>query len=274
MNDHLNHWHSMGYSALNGPERMRYDDVGVGEMISVCMATYNGATYLRLQLSSILKQLGPRDELIIVDDKSCDQTIEMIEQCADERIRLIQNQKNQGVIRAFERAIHAASGELVFLSDQDDIWCPNKVKNMLEVFDDDPTVTLVLSDARIIDSQGSVVSESFFSERGKFKRGVVPNLIKNKFLGCTMAFRGRMKARFLPFPDGIPMHDMWIGIVNELYGKSYFIASPLMAYRRHQNNASPSSRREWWQIIVWRWQLVRALAWYLISVAGHVQSKQ
>lgn len=243
-------------------------------LISVCMATYNGASYIRTQLSSILEQLGPSDELIIVDDGSEDQTIELIEQFADRRIRLIRSQQNKGVIRTFERAIDEATGEILFLSDQDDIWYANKVKMVLQVFENDPAVTLVLSDAQIIDGQGKVIQNSFFLGRGKFRAGILPNVVKNKFLGCTMAFKETMKSKILPFPEFIPMHDMWIGIINEFYGKSHFIEQPLMGYRRHSRNVSPFARREWWQIIVWRWQLASAFVLRIASLKVHLHSKR
>lgn len=230
--------------------------------ISVCMATYNGAAYIGQQLSSILSQLGPGDEITLVDDHSSDSTLNVVAGFGDGRIRIFRNEKNMGAARSFERAISLATGEIIFLSDQDDIWHPEKVARMLEVFTNRPDVTLVLSDARIVDKEGHVLVESFFEQRGDFNHGVVHNLIKNKYLGCVMAFRKNLLAKVLPFPATIPQHDMWIGMVNALYGKSYFIDLPLVDYRRHDSNASSASSNKHGrvtQMIKWRWQLIKSI---------------
>jgi glycosyltransferase involved in cell wall biosynthesis len=228
-------------------------------MISVCMSTYNGSLYIERQLGSILCQLGKDDEVILVDDHSTDATLEVIEKLSDKRIKIYRNGSNEGVLRTFERAIRLASGDIIFLSDQDDIWYPEKVGRFLQVFDGQPDVTLVLSDAKVINDVDEDVAESFFEARGGFTPGLWHNIAKNKYLGCTMAFRRSMVDKFLPFPKDIPMHDMWIGCVNSLYGKSIFLDTPLMGYRRHQHNVSPARRQGFAQILVWRWQLAKNL---------------
>ena len=228
-------------------------------MISVCMASYNGALYIERQLRSILCQLGQADEVIVVDDHSSDATLDVVEKISDSRIKIFRNVSNEGVLRTFERAIRLASGEIIFLSDQDDIWYPAKVRSYLQAFDGRPEVTLVLSDARVINDVGEVVTESFFKSRGGFSPGLLHNITKNKYLGCTLAFRRSLVDKFLPFPEDIPMHDMWIGCINSIYGTSCFLDMPLMAYRRHQYNASPAKRRGFAQILVWRWRLIQNL---------------
>jgi glycosyltransferase involved in cell wall biosynthesis len=230
--------------------------------ISVCMATYNGSKYIHQQLSSILPQLKASDELVIVDDASGDSTIEVIRAFSDPRITLISNEQNLGVLKAFEKALCCATGDLIFLSDQDDIWFDDKVQKITAAFEQSPEVTLVLSDATIIDGNGRELCESFFSKRGSFGPGLLPNIIRNKYLGCTMAFKREMLEHFLPFPPKIPMHDMWMGIVNDIYGKTYFIDEPLIRYRRHGKNASPAGS-SLIQMTVWRWRLIR----HLIPVA-------
>jgi len=234
--------------------------------ISVCMATYNGAAYVEQQLCSILNQLRHGDEIILVDDHSSDSTLEVIAGLKDGRIKIFRNERNMGVARSFERAISLARGEVIFLSDQDDIWHPEKVAKMVDVFMRQPEITLVLSDARIVDQKGRPLVESFFGQRGRFKAGLVHNLMKNKYLGCVMAFRRSLQQKILPFPAVIPQHDMWIGLVNALYGKTLFIDLPLVDYRKHESNASSASsnkRGTLAQMIVWRWQLIKNL--FLIS---------
>ena len=148
---------------------------GVGELdpasarpqISVALAAYNGARYIGLQLQSILAQLRTNDEVVVVDDASTDDTIARVEALQDARIRILANPTNRGVFHTFERAMQATSGEIVFLSDQDDVWEPNKVSAILSTFQD-PKVSLVLSDAAIIDADGHVIEPSFYTSTGPF----------------------------------------------------------------------------------------------------------
>jgi len=234
-------------------------------MISVCMATYNGERFIRLQLQTVLPQLGVADELVIVDDASTDHTVDIVKAFGDSRIRVFSNLKNMGVDATFEKALSIARGEVLFLCDQDDIWYPEKIKRVIEVFHTHSDVTLVISDARIIDAEGEVISPSYFGVRGAFTPGVVANILKSKFLGCAMAVKSCMRKRFLPFPAKLPGHDMWIGVVNEVYGKTFFVNEPLIGYRRHGGNISPERRVCIRKMLIWRWQLIFSLTKCLIS---------
>lgn len=226
------------------------------------MATFNGAAYVGQQIESILSQLGVDDEIVLVDDHSSDSTMEIVAAFADSRIKVYRNEKNLGVARTFEKALGLASGELIWLADQDDIWHPQKVSSMVGVFARRPEVTLVLTDARIVDQTGCVMLESFFQRRGSFSAGIVHNLLKNKYLGCVMAFRSSLLDKALPFPADIPQHDMWLGLVNACYGQTAFIDRPLVDYRMHGGNASGTSSNKSGtigQMIVWRWRLMKNL---------------
>ncbi len=226
---------------------------------SVCMAAYNGSKYIKTQLLSILVQLEENDEVIIVDDASKDKTVQIINELSDPRIILIQNQHNLGVIKTFEKALAKASHEIIFLADQDDRWGSNKVKTITQLFKQKQDITLILSDAQVIDKNGEIIENSFFKIRGEFITGAIPNIIKNKYLGCTIAFRRKMLQYFLPFPQGIPMHDMWIGILNDIYGKTLYIKEPMIQYRRHDNNISPDHHANIQQILKWRYALIKNL---------------
>jgi len=227
--------------------------------ISVCIATYNGDKWIQEQLDSILMQLSPGDEVVIIDDGSKDQTRSIISAYKDERIKLFKNNANIGVDRSFEKAISHANGEIIFLSDQDDIWYSRKVERVIQEFKRNPLCTLVISDADIIDGKGRKTGETYFQKRGDFTHGVFSNLIKSKFLGCTIAFRSSIQAKFLPFPSNIPGHDIWIGIINEYYGHSCFISTPLIGYRRHGKNLSPVKHKDLFQMVIWRWSLLKSL---------------
>lgn len=227
--------------------------------ISVCLAMYNGAFYLVPQMRSILDQLGRCDEIVVVDDCSRDESVQIVEAFGDSRIRLIRNDTNLGVLATFERALKEAAGDILFLSDQDDIWRPDKVERVVAVFASDPAITLVVSDAQVIDAAGNVTAQSFFGQRGAFSAGVLHNLARNKYLGCAMAFRRSMLAYFLPIPPDVPMHDMWFGLLNSVHGRTSFIDQALISYRRHGSNASSCEGAPIVQKLGWRLRLVRNL---------------
>jgi len=227
--------------------------------VSVCMAVYNGASFVEEQISSILSQLGDKDELVIVDDASKDDTLEMVEAFRDERIRIIRNEENRGVVQSFGRGLEEARGEIIFLADQDDIWRADKVEKFLEVFHARPEITVVMSDLVIIDAAGKIVSGPKFG-RKRFHQGAFRNLVRNRYQGSAMAFRRSILAYCLPFPADIPIHDAWIGLVNQFVGKAAFIGEPLLLYRRHGSNDSPTTHAPLMQMIRWRWALVKNLA--------------
>lgn len=204
--------------------------------VSVCMATYNGEKYIRRQLLSILSQLSPYDEVIISDDGSNDGTIDVITQLADRRIRLNKNTGRLGPLGNFEHAIRQARHGLVLLADQDDIWLPNKVKEVRLLLQ---TNDLVLSDCQVVDENGKVIHKSFFKYRGS-RPGFLYNLYKNSYIGCCMAFRREVLEYVLPFPSQVHMHDWWIGLLVEAKGNVCFFSEPLIQYVRHGSNASPT----------------------------------
>lgn len=227
--------------------------------ISVCMAIHNGEDYLIPQMKSILMQLKPTDEIVAVDDASTDNSANVLSSFSDKRLRVVQNRHNLGVLASFEKALRLAHGDILFLSDQDDIWLSHKVETVINAFSINPEITLVASDAKIIDGAGRVLADSFFSRRGPFSKGMVHNFLKNKHLGCTLAFRRSMLSHFIPIPRDIPMHDIWFGLINAIYGEAFFIDQPLIAYRRHKKNVSPSGGVSVLQKMIWRCQLLKNL---------------
>jgi glycosyltransferase involved in cell wall biosynthesis len=224
------------------------------EKLTVCMATYNGSRYVHEQIASILPQLQQSDELIVVDDCSTDETAKEIQTFRDTRVRFVQSDSNFGVIPSFERALRMAKGDIIFLSDQDDVWREDKVRKMLEAFDSDPRVTLVISAVELTDISGNQTVQAA-PTRSRFRGGVMGTLVKNNYQGCAMAFRRVVVDAALPFPPSIPMHDSWIGLVNAFVGKTMFLDVPLVRYRRHDQNASGGRRLSVYQQIVNRWSL-------------------
>jgi glycosyltransferase involved in cell wall biosynthesis len=228
-------------------------------IVSVCMAIYNGAGYLIPQVETILSQLRNTDEVVVVDDASNDNSLALLQDLSDARLHLYRNQHNMGVLASFEKALRLARGDILFLSDQDDLWLPGKVEKVMAKFSANNAITLVASDAIVIDGQGALLAGSFFAKRGRFSSNILHNIIKNKFLGCTLAFKKSMLEHFLPLPKDVPMHDMWFGLINTIYGKASYIDHPLIAYRRHDQNLSPLGGAPLSQKLIWRWRLVKHL---------------
>ena len=189
-----------------------------------------------MQIASVLDELEPSDELVIVDDASSDNTIDIIKQFNDPRIKLHRRQFNQGVINSFEQTITIATGHLIFLCDQDDVWYPGKVNSMANVLRDREVVAAI-SNCQVIDSSGNIIEPSFFSKRG-CRSGFLANLWRNGYLGCAMCFRADLKEVILPFPNRIFMHDEWIGLTANLSGKVLFLEKVLFGYRRHSSNVT------------------------------------
>lgn len=215
-------------------------------MISVCLAAYNGERYIGEQLRSILGQLGPEDEVVVSDDGSTDGTVAAVEALHDSRIRLVHHTERASyphtfdyTTHNFEHALRHARGELIFLSDQDDVWLPGKVPLMTGALRD---ALLVVSDCRVTDAVLRVTHPSYFVFNGS-RPGLWRNLAHNSFLGSCMAFRRELLDRALPFPrDSVP-HDIWLGLLATRLGAVRFVPEPLMLYRRHDLAVSSAGAR-------------------------------
>ena len=203
-------------------------------MISVCMATYNGSKYIKEQLESILSQLPEDAELIVSDDGSKDDTLELVRGFQDARIKIITG-PGKGPVKNFENALREAKGDTIFLSDQDDIWKPDKLDKVLSAYDEN--TECVLHDAVVTDAGWEILIPSFFAWR-KVHHGLIKNIIKNSYTGCCMSFTKELAEKALPFPEGIEMHDWWLGLISEKEGTSKFIDDKLLYYRRHGENTN------------------------------------
>ncbi|MCZ6899233.1 MAG: glycosyltransferase [Bacteroidetes bacterium] len=223
--------------------------------ISVCIATFNGEKYIRDQISSILGQLSQGDEIIITDDGSTDNTLEILEDFKDPRIKIHQNKNRLGPVYNFENALSKASNQYIFLADQDDIWNERKIKTFKSYLSD---YDVVVSDCSVVDNDLKITNPSFYALR-KSGKGLFKNFFQNSYLGCCMAFHRQVLKKALPFPPQLPMHDIWLGLVTELFFKSIFIEDKLILFRRHHLNAtitSEKSNHSLYQKFVFRKNLV------------------
>lgn len=209
-------------------------------MISVCIATHNGGSYIVSQLYSILSQISFQDEIIISDDGSTDDTIKKISSIKDTRIKVFQNPPyparfvNDYATHNFEKALSYARGEYIFLADQDDVWLPEKIRLTLAALEHQD---LVISDCILTDEHLNLLHSSYFNIR-PFTKSIWKNVWKSSFLGCCMAFRRSVLLSALPFPRYGVAHDLWLGLTALRDFHVGVINSPTIYYRRHANTVS------------------------------------
>jgi glycosyltransferase involved in cell wall biosynthesis len=207
-------------------------------------------------LESILSQLNDGDEIVISDDSSTDETIKIIKSFKDPRIKVIENRNGRFHLINFENAISHARHDLIFLSDQDDIWVEGKVSAVTRELE---TCDLVNTDHSVIDEKGNVIVKSYFSEVTS-RPGVIKNLLKCSYFGCCMAFNRRVFDKAYPFPRNITSHDVWLGHVADLFFKVKFLNFPYTLYRKHDNNfstaADPKSKNSIWKKLKFRYFLI------------------
>lgn len=207
--------------------------------VSVAMATYNGGRFLPEQLRSLAGQELLPTELVVTDDGSTDGTPDLIEAFAASapfQIRVHRNPERLGVLRNFEKALSLCSGDIVFLSDQDDVWLPAKIRTVVATFEANPEALVVLND-KIITDQELVPSGSTMLANIRGFGSPDSNFVA----GCCAAFRRQWLDFTLPIPEGPPAHDSWLlGLAHRL-GKVRIIEQPLQYYRRHSENVSQNS---------------------------------
>lgn len=206
-------------------------------MKSVAMAFYNGEKYMDEQIRSILENMAENDELVISVDDASDGSEQKLKNWTeiDARIQIIKG-PGKGVVKNFENAIRHCHGDIIFLSDQDDVWKENKIQKVEKVFEDSK-VTAVVHNGQIVDENLSLLGETTFEWRDSGP-GFWKNMKKNSYIGCCMAVRRSALKRILPIPDNIWIHDQWIGLLAEQLGKVVFIEEPLIYYRRHGGNVT------------------------------------
>ena len=237
--------------------------------VSVAMATYNGLPYVGRQVRSILDQMDATDQVVIVDDGSSDGTWEYLQTLDHPAVQLVRHAANQGIRATFQAALLACRNDFIFLSDQDDLWHPDKRSVVMQAFGSRPDVAIVISDARVIDADDRVVGASFMQTRGGFRGGVLSTILKNRYLGCAMVLRRSVLPLVLPVPKGAPMHDMWLGAMGALQGEVAYVDRPLIDYRRHGRNASPATHRSTMQMLRWRASFAAAIVARLVARRFH-----
>ena len=209
------------------------------DFISICMPAYNGSRYIESQILSIIKSCnlwGDDWELLICDDSSNDHTLEILTRFSDPRIKVFFNAKNLGVVQTVNRLLHSAAGNIIILSDQDDIWLENRVSDTAKVFRENRCSALLCGNL-LINSKSELLSMQYPPKIfGKTRTDLLSNLIRNQYLGCCMALDRCILMKVLPIPQYATMHDVWIGIVAALSAGVFYYNKPLVYYRRHSSN--------------------------------------
>lgn len=213
--------------------------------ISVCVTVYNGSSFLEDQLASITAQLQDGDELIIVDDSSTDNSIEIIEDINFPNTILVRNPHNVGVNTSLELAIYLASKSMVFLSDQDDIWIEGRVNRMLKELESS-NKRILFSNNIAINSNGIEIETPFIDLLKNDSDRKYNNLIsifkgRAGYYGCTLCFYSDQKRLILPIPKFVESLDLWIAKIGIL-SSNLINYENYTLYRRVHNNLSLTPR--------------------------------
>lgn len=207
-------------------------------LVSIAMCTYNGAKYLEEQLNSLSAQSYSNLEIIIVDDGSTDDTVEILRryQTLDPRINLYFNETNLGFINNFSKAISLCTGDYIALADQDDIWKKEKIQLFLDSIGDN---VLIYSDAMLIDELGNPMAHQLIRPEHHLVDGRCNKtfLFLNCVSGNTLMFKKELLGEILPIPD-VSYHDVWIAYVASSLGTIKYTDEPMIYYRRHEEQVT------------------------------------
>ncbi len=207
------------------------------ETISVIMCTYNGAEFINEQIDSIINQVEKIDELLIIDDLSTDNTIQKLHAWQNkypQLIKVIENKENLGYNKNFEKALQLASGTLIAIADQDDIWLPEKVKKLTNCFTN-PQV--MLAHCRSVRLQNG---ELLYS-RAKLHHHFTGNdsrqfFFFNHVMGHDIMLRKSLINKALPIPTGV-YYDWWLAVQATCNGTIKGVDEYLTKHRIHNTNS-------------------------------------
>lgn len=224
--------------------------------VSVLMATFNGTAFLQQQLESILEGERLPDELIIVDDRSTDGTLELAQRTClkypSVHTVILQNEQNTGPSRTFMRAVANSTGDLLFFADQDDVWSSEKIKSFVGLFGEQEDLLMAYSDGTIVNADMDATGRTIFSTRNKAHldqggdRSPLEIVANPDIKGCTMALNGSFARRLFDKSDPASVeywgHDHWAALFAYGLGKVAVINDPLIDHRIHGSNASAGMR--------------------------------
>jgi len=215
-------------------------------MISIAMCTYNGERFIKEQINSILNQTFDDFELIITDDGSSDDTVEIVKnyQLIDSRIKLFKNETNLGFVKNFEKAISLCEGEYIALADQDDIWKENKLEMFINEIKDN---ILIYSDAILIDDNSKEIGKELIRPTNNLVKGKCNKafLHANCISGNTLMFKKELTKYILPIPKDISFHDIWIAFVASTYASITYTNESMTYYRRYAQQVTKTREKDY-----------------------------
>lgn len=203
---------------------------------SIALTTYNGHLYISQQLTSFYKQTCLPAELIIRDDSSSDDTVSLLEGFRDIApfpVEIVVNPSNIGYVRNFDMVLHGTIGDVVFLADQDDDWLPNKIETVMSVFEDNPTLLLVIHDLEFCDADLKPQRQTKI-QRFRWSSASLDHYVT----GMATAIRGDFLRLCLPIPAESYTHDAWLHACAQMMGSRLILPEVLALYRRHGSNAA------------------------------------
>lgn len=216
-------------------------------LVQILLSTYNGGKFLEQQLDSIIKQSYKNWRIVIRDDGSKDNTVDIIKsyvnKYCDKIIFIEDNYEHLGACQSFSRLLHYTSADYIMFCDQDDIWLPEKIevsvmkmKELEATYNNVPI--LVHSNLKLIDSDLNIISNSFWKYQKLNPKliGINNLIIQNNVTGCTMMINKTLKELCAEIPEKAIMHDWWIALVTSAFGVFGYINRPLVLYRQHDKN--------------------------------------
>jgi len=214
--------------------------------VDIVLALYNGEKFLKEQLNSLYNQTYKNFNLIIIDDSSQDRSSLIIEEFQKKynNIRYVRNDINMGHVKSFEKGLQLSTNNFIAFCDQDDIWEKNKLElqvNILKNYKNIPA--LVHSDLSMINENGDTIGDSYFKFRNYIlseKKELNKIISQNGIMGNTLMINKQLKELVLPFPRDVIVHDYWIAVINEIFGKRITLKNKLVRYRIHDSNSSNS----------------------------------
>lgn len=227
------------------------------KQVDIALATFNGEKYIREQIESIQKQTYSNWRLLISDDCSTDSTIAIIKELmqSDSRINIVNDSRQGGVIKNFNKALMHTTAEYILLCDQDDIWPSerlSKLVNEISCIEKEKinSGVMIFTDLCLIDEKNNIISESFYKNN---KINPKNNLQRNKLFwnssvyGCSVIMNRKLLNASLPIPKFAHMHDQWLALNASRSGGLYYLEYPSVLYRQHTGNVVGGRNKSWLQ---------------------------
>ncbi|QLY65920.1 glycosyltransferase family 2 protein [Enterobacter asburiae] len=227
------------------------------KQVDIALATFNGEKYIREQIESIQKQTYSNWRLLISDDCSTDSTIAIIKELMqhDRRINIVNESRQGGVIKNFNKALMHTTAEYVLLCDQDDIWPAERLSKLVSEIsriegDKVDSEIMIFTDLCLIDEKNNTIADGFYRfnninpESNLQRRKLYWN---SSVYGCTVIMNRKLLDASLPIPEFAHMHDQWLALnASRVDGLYYFDYSSIL-YRQHSGNVVGGSKKNWLQ---------------------------